>query len=100
MSQNQHKYHCGPQSWPRWIRKPISKYYNRACRNHDENYNNNVDFKKSESQFKSEVSRRRGVLKKAWKFGKVSFLTYLVHGRLLGLFMPRLTRRFGKHFRK
>ena len=92
------EYYCGPQSWPAWIRKPLSKYYNRACRNHDKNYADLTEFKEAEKQFKSEVKRRRRVLRKALKFEKVSLTTYLIHGTIFGRLMPRLTRRFGKHF--
>ena len=94
------KYYCGPQGWPAWIRKPLSRYYNRACHNHDANYDDPaIEFDKAEAQFKEEVTRRRGVLKKAYKRGKISYLTYIVHGRLFGLIMPRLTKRYGRIFR-
>lgn len=95
------KYYCGPQQWPTWIRKPLSRFYNRACYNHDTNYDSPaIELADAEAQFKAEVQRRRAILKKAYKRGKVSYVEYVIHGRLFGLLMPRLTKRYGRLFRK
>ena len=32
------KYHCGPKSWPNFIKKRLSKYHNESCRLHDIDY--------------------------------------------------------------
>lgn len=37
MSEGQ-KYHCGPRSWPKFIRKRLSRYHNDACLIHDKAY--------------------------------------------------------------
>jgi len=96
---NKTVYYCGPQSWPQWVRKPLSKYYNRACRTHDDHYEKGTLHEEAESEFKQDIERRRRVLRKAWKRGKVKYRTYVLHGRLFGRFMPRLTNRFGKFFK-
>ena len=101
MNSRKDNYYCGPQSWPQFIRKVLSKYYNRPCRNHDENYSDtSISFDHSEEQFKEEVSRRRGVLRKAWKRKKVPLKDYLIHGLGFGYLMCQFTRAFGRKFKK
>ena len=97
---NKDVYYCGPQRWPRWIRKILSRYYNRPCRNHDENYDNpDCDFEESEAQFKDEVSRRRKVLRKAWKLKKVPLLDYIIHALIFGYVFYRFTRLIGRRYK-
>ena len=94
-------YYCGPQSWPVWIRRILSKYYNRPCRNHDYNYSHALcSFEESELEFKEDVSRRRKVLRKAWKRSKVKLGDYLLHGLVFGYILYRFTRVFGKWYKQ
>ena len=37
MSEGQ-KYHCGPKSWPKFMRKRLSRYHNASCKLHDKDY--------------------------------------------------------------
>lgn len=93
-------YRCGPQSWPQWIRKIFSRFYNRACHIHDDDYGNpEVTHAEAESKFKKHVKRKRRGLRKAWKRGKIGFFIYVVHGLVFGYIMPFSTRRFGKFFK-
>ena len=93
-------YRCGPQSWPAWIRKPLSRFYNRACHIHDNDYGNpEVTFSQAEKTFTGEIARRRRALRKAWRKGKVGLFVYILHGLIFGYLIPLSTRRFGKFFR-
>lgn len=85
------EYYCGPQRWPKWVRKPLSRFYNRACKAHDETFD--------EDRFKKEVSRRRRVLRKAWKRGKVKLTDYVLHGLLFGYLLYRMTAAFGRWYK-
>lgn len=92
--------HCGPQRWPKWVREPLSRFYNRACKNHDENYDDaDCAFFEAERIFKDEVTRRRRVLRKAWKRKKITLKDYILHGLVIGYLMYRFTQLFGRAYK-
>lgn len=91
---------CGPQAWPKWIRRPLSRFYNRACKNHDANYSTDeVSLSDAEQQFRTEIARRQSVMWKAFKRKKISLREVLLHGVLFGYMMPVLTGLGGWAFK-
>lgn len=94
-------YYCGPQHWPRWFRKPLSKYYNRACREHDNDYGSGeLSRSVAELKFRKEIIRKRKAIKKAWKVGKLTFIDLVFHGIILSRVIPITTKLFGRNFFK
>ena len=93
-------YYCGPQSWPQWLRKPLSRFYNRACRDHDNDYSDpECDFEEAEVKFDNSVTRKRKALHKAWHKKKINTWVYIKQAVLIGYSMPVLTKKFGRFFK-
>ncbi len=74
------KYYCGPDTLPQWLKKPASKYFNEACKQHDIDYANGSDRLLADKMFymsmkkianeQPTLAKRNGAKFQAWLYYK------------------------------
>ena len=71
------KYYCGPKSWPKFMRKRLSRYFNSQCKLHDDDYQTRLKSrKKIDDDFLLRMLKAAGSDKK--KIKQAKFLYFFV----------------------